>query len=303
MTSHVPQNAVVVGVDGSRESRHALRWAADRASRAARPLHIIHAQGALFSNCSPAPASEPIDDICEDALDIVTRHNPNLSATWSQPVESPVTALLEASTDASEILLGTKGVDAVRGAVLGSVAIQVSAGARCPVLVIHGIVSDRQSNGPVVVGVDLRRASLAALEFAFDEAERRGVALLAVRCWQLDRWDFASGIPMPGGNMQAVHQHHRTLLGEALIGPSSRHPNVEVRTHVACARAAGALVERSASASLLVVVSRGHREVGGLALGSVSQSVMRRSLCPVAVVPRTAAAYAAVRTEETPTSA
>ena len=303
MSSHVPENAIVVGVDGSAESWHALRWAADRAGRTHRPLHIIHAQGALFSSYSPAPEGEPIDGICEEALEIVTRRHPELGVTWSQPPVSPVPALLEASMYAGEILLGTKGADAVRGAVLGSVAIQVSTAARCPVLVIRGAVSERRSNGPVVVGVDLRPDSLAALEFAFGEAERCGVPLLAVRCWQLDRLDFASGIPMPGGNMKAAHRHHQSLLDQALVGPSSRHPNVEVQTYVACARAAGTLVERSATASLLVVGTRGHHEVGGLVLGSVSQSVMRRSSCPVAVVPRTAGARAATSRDEAPTSA
>lgn len=84
--------------------------------------------------------------------------------------------------------------------------------------------------------------------------------------------------------MKAAQQHHRTLLDEALAGPISRHPKVPVTTHVVCARTAGTLVERSAGASLIVVGTRGHYELSGLVLGSVSQSVLRRASCPVAVV-------------------
>lgn len=287
MQNHIPGNAVVVGVDGSPESRSALRWAASRAEQAKRPLHVIHAEGALFATYSPKLDVTPIGHICDEAVGIVAQLHPELTVTWSQPAESPVSALIDASTVAAEIVLGTKGSGAVRGAVLGSVAVRVSTAAHCPVLVVRGAVTDRQAKGPVVVGVDLRPDSIAALDFAFGEADRRNVGLRAVLCWQLDRWDFASGIPMPGGNMKAVQQRHRTLLNKALADPSERYPGVAVTTHVECAPTAGTLVEQSTNASLLVVGTRGHREVAGLVLGTVSQRVMRRALCPVAVVART----------------
>lgn len=303
MTSHVPENAVVVGVDGSAASWHALRWAAHRADQTARPLHILHAEGALFSAYDPAPAEEPIDNVCDQALGTVTQAYPDLAVTWSQPPIAPTPALVDASTVAGEIVLGTKGVGAVRGAVLGSVATEVSASAHCPVLVIRAAVTDRQAGGPVVVGVDLRPDGLAALDFAFAEADRRGVPLVAVRCWQLDRWDFASGIPMPGGSMKGAQQHHTALLEKALAKPVSQHPDVQVTTRVMCAPTAGALVEQSAGASLLVVGTRGHHELVGLVLGSVSQSVMRRALCPVAVVPHLSSEHSETRRDEAHTTA
>lgn len=289
MTSTVPNNAIVIGVDGSTESWNALRWAADRADEGARPLHVLHARGALSSWSGPELSNEPVDNICDEAVGIVARHHPDLVVTWSQPPRSPVPALTDASRAASEVVLGARGTGAVRGAVLGSVATGVSATAYCPVLTTRRAIAARQCDKPVVAGVDLGPDGLAALDFAFAEAERRGVPLVAVRCWQLDRWDFASGIPMPGGNMRAAQQHHRALLEEALARPVSRHPNVHVTTQVMSGRTAGALVERSAGASLLVVGTRGHREVAGVVLGSVSQSVMRRALCPVAVVAHLAA--------------
>lgn len=303
MTSRVPNNAIVVGVDGSTESWNAVQWAAGRAVESARPLHILHAQGALFSRYDLQPPNGPIDNICDEALGIVTRHHPDLAVTWSQSPESPLPALVDASLVASEIVLGTKGAGAIRGAVLGSVATGVCATAHCPVLITRGAVTVRQSKGPVIVGVDLRPDGLAALDFAFAEADRRGVALAAILCWQLDRLDFASGIPMPGGNMKAAQQHHKTLLEKALARPVSRHPNVQVTKHVLCARTAGALVEHSAGASLLVVGTRGHHGVAGLVLGSVSQSVMRRALCPVAVVAHLAAQDANAVSDKTSASA
>lgn len=284
MTGHVPQGAVVVGVDGSAQGWHALRWAADRAQQADKPLHILHAEGTLFSHYSSTADVEPIDNISDEAVSMLADRNPSLAVTWSQPADSPIAALVDASRFASEVVLGTRGVGAVRGAVLGSVTTRVSGAAHCPVLIVRAPVTDKQANGPVVVGVDLRPDGVAALEFAFAEADRRKVPLIAVLCWQLDRFDFASGIPMPGGNMEAAHQQHRAHLAKALAGPSGRYPNVQVTAHDECAPTADALVERSVNASLLVVGTRGHREIAGLVLGAVSQRVIRRAVCPVAVV-------------------
>lgn len=287
MTTTTPHSAVVVGVDGSPQSWHALAWAAGRAEVTSRPLHILHAEGALSAPYDLTLMEPPADHVCTEALDKVRTAHPDLPVTWSQPTDSPISALVNASTNAAEVVLGTRGMSAVRGAVLGSVTTEVSATAHSPVIVVRGASIDGESTGPVVIGVDGRPDSVSALDFAFADAERRGVPLVAVLAWQLDRQDFASGIPMPGGDMRATQTHHHRRLEEALAGPTSRHPDVQVTAEVTCAPTAGALAKRSSGASLLVVGTRGHHEITGLLLGSVSQAMMRRAACPVAIVSHT----------------
>lgn len=280
----IPTSAVVVGVDGSPQAWQALTWAAERAETTGRPLHILHAEGALSAPYDLTPVERPLDSVCDEAIRRVRDHHPKVRVTSSQPSSAPTPALMDASTIADEIVLGTRGMSAIRGAVLGSVTTEVSATAHCPVVVVRGQSPDGKSTGPVVVGVDGRPDGVAALDFAFEDAERRGVPLVAVLAWQLDRWDFASGIPMPGGDMRAAGRYHADRLQQALAGPAARHPGVEVEQVVECAPTAGALAQRSVGASLLVVGTRAHQEITGLVLGSVSQAMMRRAACPVAVV-------------------
>jgi nucleotide-binding universal stress UspA family protein len=47
------------------------------------------------------------------------------------------------------------------------------------------------------------------------------------------------------------------------------------------------LLERSRSASVVVIGDRGHGGFTGLLMGSVSQAVLHHAACPVAVVPYT----------------
>lgn len=287
MTTRITQNALVVGVDGSKEAWQALAWAADRAAEQAGQLHITHAGDTRHHHHEDASGKPGSYSLCEEALTRVSQDHPALEVACSEPVGPPIEALIEASTKAGALVLGTRGLGAVRGAVLGSVASRVSAAASCPVVVVREhATADPQ--GPVVVGVDARPDGEAALEFAFAEAERRGRTLVAVHCWQLDPAAYAGGIPMPGADLGTADREHRDLLEHALLAPSKRHPDVRVEQHVDRIATVDSLVQRGAKASMVVVGTRGHLEIGGLVLGSVSQGLMRRAHCPVVVVSRAA---------------
>jgi nucleotide-binding universal stress UspA family protein len=64
------------------------------------------------------------------------------------------------------------------------------------------------------------------------------------------------------------------------------YPDLVVKTHIVEGPAARCLVRtaQALGASLLVVGARGHGEVTGLLMGSVSENVATHAKCPVVVV-------------------
>ena len=135
----------------------------------------------------------------------------------------------------------------------------------------------------IVVGVDGTRASLAALQWAADEARRRGAGLRVVHGW--DREFYAPYAPPEDAWSRAQHQADATAsltaqLG-AVFGPDL--PDT-VSAEIAEGIAERILVDRSAGADLLVLGSASGPPAAGRAIGSVTRACLRRAFCPVVVV-------------------
>ena len=74
-------------------------------------------------------------------------------------------------------------------------------------------------------------------------------------------------------------------LCEALAGWRDRYADVAVHPEVIREHPVAGLVLASSAQYLLVVGTTGHHTLPGAPLGSVSQGVLYRATCPVAVVP------------------
>ncbi|MGH3768048.1 MAG: universal stress protein [Pseudonocardiaceae bacterium] len=149
-------------------------------------------------------------------------------------------------------------------------------------------MSESNNRGRVVVGVDGSAGSLTALDFAFDDAKRRGTGLLVVSAFDLpDVWSLTSGLPVSctvEEIQQSVLQNTRRVVAEALGDRMTADgaPDVEV-----VARGGGAahvLVSAAVGSPLLVVGSRGLGGFRRMLLGSVSLTCVLHALCPVTVV-------------------
>ncbi|TQM00798.1 nucleotide-binding universal stress UspA family protein [Actinoallomurus bryophytorum] len=168
--------------------------------------------------------------------------------------------------DASMIVVGSASFLEMSDMADGSTAMAMAAHADVPVVVVRPGLPDvgtGSSDGRVVVGVDGTELSEAAVDFAFIEARDHGCGVTLVHAVE--------------------HEDERAAAEEMLTSLSAGQ--TDVRTVVTVADLASrVLIEESAGARLVVVGSRGHGGLGGMLLGSVSQAVVHRAHCPVAVV-------------------
>ncbi len=132
----------------------------------------------------------------------------------------------------------------------------------------------------IVVGYDGSPDSVHALEWAGREAEIDGAHLELIATWQ---WPAGLGWSIiPNGYNPA--ENVATTLDAAVANFHVSHPNVTVSVRIVEGSAALTLVDASRRVDLLVVGTRGHRELAGLLIESVSQYCAAHAHCPVVVI-------------------
>lgn len=138
------------------------------------------------------------------------------------------------------------------------------------------------SASPIVVGVDQSDVSTEAVRWAAQEARRRRLPVKLVRA---DEW--IPGEPVLGHGEDVVRNRSNQLLDAAARSVREQAEGVSMTTAVSAASAAGALVEQSREASMIVVGSRGRGGFAGLLLGSTALTLVKHARCPVIVLPTT----------------
>lgn len=140
---------------------------------------------------------------------------------------------------------------------------------------------------PIVVGVDGSAPSHAALRYACEEAEVRGLPLSLLHAWQPfpafagGTWSAEPFTLSPG----EVERMARRVLKHAAAVADACAPDVRHEQHLVKRAPAGALLEASESALMVVVGGRGRAEDESGWVGPVPLRVGARSSCPVIVVP------------------
>ena len=296
MTTAAPAHSIVVGVDDSGPSRVALLWACQEATRRGRPLHLVHvylistvyAGVGVYTSLTGgevARLSAVAEQTLAEALAFARGNTEGVDITAATHEGSAAAALVADSSAADLLVVGARGLGALRSALLGSVSTQVAMHSRAPVVVIKDLAETPQPRSGVTVGIDGHEDSQACLEFAFTQASSRGTSLDVVHAWASDRGKGKAAATDALGADYELEPRRQLLIDTALAGWTEKYPDVEVRQSVVHAHAVPALVEHSATAQLLVVGSRGRGGFAGLLLGSVSHGVLQHATCPVAVVP------------------
>jgi nucleotide-binding universal stress UspA family protein len=281
--------AVVVGVDGSPAALRAVRMGAAEAALRRRPLRLVHAfvWPLLHVDVQPPPDGpvegglrHQAEQLLDEAVSAARSVAPDVPVAGTMIDGQASAVLCRETADADLLVLGDRGLGGFTGLLVGSVAVQVSSYAACPVLLARGGDHD----GPVVVGVDNSPHSRLALGFAIEEAARRGADCRAVHAF---RHPVSTG---PGDMMplvydtEALRGEEDRELAESIAGLNDRYPEVPIIRRIVHGSAAPTLIEESATAQLIVVGARGLGGFAGLVLGSTSQAVLHHSACPTVVV-------------------
>ena len=281
---------IVVGVDGSPGALRAVRWAVPEARRRQAELRLVMAFAWTddrlvgLPTLGQAPYGEHLRAAAEHGLNaaaaLAAELDPELPVEQELVLGFPGGLLVDRSRSAELLVVGDRGLGRFGAALAGSVAVGVAARSACPVVVVRG--AQRDDTGlPVVVGIDGTPLSEAAIPFAFDAAAARRAPLVAAHTW-LDGLNDPALAGLVDWQSAAVEAEE--LLAERLAGWGEKYPDVPVRRLVTRGRAASALLDQAAAAQLVVVGSRGHGELAGLLLDSVSNALVHSAGCPVAIV-------------------
>ncbi|MEV4702850.1 universal stress protein [Actinoplanes sp. NPDC049316] len=135
---------------------------------------------------------------------------------------------------------------------------------------------------PIIVATDGTAPSRAAVRWAAREAQRRGVPLRIVHAYDWERREARSD----HGNryVDLAHQLAEAVTTTGFDEARAVATDVPITMDTLMGHAASRLLEIAADAELMVLGNRGRGGFSGLLLGSVSQRVATRAVCPVVIV-------------------
>jgi len=137
--------AVVVGVDGSPASLEAASTAARAASARGAVLRLVHARPTIAEPygrgavppLSDHAATDPAHRSARGVAERLREHHDGLTVETTLVDDDPAHAILQAALGAQLVVVGSRGLGAFRGMLLGSVSHEVLRDAACTVLVEH----------------------------------------------------------------------------------------------------------------------------------------------------------------------
>jgi len=130
------KDLIVVGVDGTDGSRHALRWAIDEARRSGCAVEAVTAwtfEGGVVAVATPLEQQQQAERLSEHEVGAVAR---DVALTRKVIEGYAVDVLSETARDARLLVLGGHGHGRLRNAVLGSTLDAIVRHAVCPVVIV-----------------------------------------------------------------------------------------------------------------------------------------------------------------------
>jgi len=291
MTQESVADSILVGVDGSAPSNHAVDWAADEARQRGSGIHLVHAfpDSVRGSESDRVEIRQAAENLLSTAVERAVRVLGEARVSQEVLDEPTDQALVNKSESFPLLVVGSRGHGGFASLLLGSTSANLASHAFCPVAVVRGPTEDADPaettpHAPIVVGADDSPWTQRALEFAFARAAERGAPIIAVSAWHAPPTHgvYAAAELIPADTDDLQHDVSQGLA-EALEPWQRQYPDVEVEQRVVGTHAVTALVEASHGAQFLVVGSRGRGTLKGMLLGSVSHGALHHARSTVIV--------------------
>ncbi|MEU0559296.1 universal stress protein [Dactylosporangium sp. NPDC006015] len=283
----VQARPVLVGLDDADDELVAVRAGAVEARLRDQPLHLFSAFAPPPPDALPEARWQPRDEALARMMRAVALAGRSIDVDARMVCGDLAGAMVAQAPHASLVVLAS----AAARPDSDSEACSVARSSAVPVLVVPARPATQDA--PVTAGLAGGAASDAVLEFAFDEAARRGVPLRVVhlsdaataRHWH--RSDFLAGlsVPAPPSIGLTPTDLAERLLAEALAGWPARFPDVPIeRCIVHGPDVEHGIAALTRDACMMVVAARSRLETGARILGPVTGGLLRDAGCPVAVV-------------------
>lgn len=306
MTTPIPPGSIVVAHDHSKHSAAALAWGLEQGSLEDRPVDIVHllnvteAQRNAWLSTSEAGLRwlkdfrEQSRTHLDEVATLARQEYPELNITAHLLERDARHGLMEISSSAHMLVMGSHGRGPLTSPLLGSVSAAVTQRADCPTVVVRPS-SEQLTVAPtaagVLVGVDATAESWPVIEFAFRQASLRHLPLTAVHCLRDAIAAYAGEFGFP---TKDELDRARSKLAESVAGLAERHPEVTVERHLDLGLLDHVVNDPEKPWDLVVVGGRRHGAWHRLLIGSTTTAVLERAHCPVAVVPEAVTQDAAV---------
>ena len=302
----LPPADILIGIDGSDNSRHAFMTAVTMAKEHNCSIRVVgaysvpvipHRHAPKISDDRHRSIGHSTQDLLEEYAAEAREAGVDASA---QAIEGDAGEVLaEASRYSRLAVVGKRGRNRLASRLLGTVSGALAARSHCPVLVVplpglgegapgtedaQGPSSEAQQTQPgfeneIVVGIDRDSSALPVAKVAARAAELSGRRLA-----------FVSAVPADAGNSRGAaadgdYRAYADHLDEVTQAVTESSSGLISRLQLVEGSAADVLLDAARSAALIVMGNRGRGGLAGRLLGSVSRSVLDQAGSPVLIVP------------------
>jgi nucleotide-binding universal stress UspA family protein len=279
----------IVGHDGSSGADIAARWALTQCGDRHRDVDLVRAW-----QIPPLEFPIVVDDVrefapgavCSDFDELVALGaavGATVTGTVVEGGSAPV--LLDASRDASLLVVGSRGLGGFRRLLLGSTSSQCATHAEVPTVVVPASATVDRPVRRITVGVDGSPRSLRALEWARTfGSSHAGVDtnIKVVGAWRESKSGYTAVAQHYTNELDETRDRFNELLDEREADAGSGQI---FERRFAYADPSQTLLAEGNDSDLLVVGARGHSGLSAGILGSVSTYLVHHTEVPVVVVP------------------